>query len=363
MSNLLNFSGGPGALPLGVLQKASEAIVSLQDTGVSLLGMSHRSDWYQEINAQAQNNIRRLLSIPNDYEVLFLQGGASLQFAMIAMNFLMNCGKKSQYIDSGYWSAKAPIEARPFGEVEVIWCGKEGGYRSLPTRQELDHKVDPKACYLHYVSNETVEGLTFLEQNTPETTHLICDMSSDLLSKPIDVSRYALIYAHAQKNLGPAGVNVVIMRKEMLLKENSHIPPILSYQAHSKSNSILNTPPVFSIYVLKLVTDWLLYEVGGLEKMASINQAKAACVYKALDENSNFFQIHAHQPYRSMMNVAFSLGSAQKDSIFLDLSQKAGFVGLEGHRSIGGLRASLYNAVSLEACEKLAHFVREFDLK
>jgi len=359
-TNVLNFSGGPGALPISVLEKTQAALESVDDTGVSLLGMSHRSDWYQELNAKAQSNLRELLDIPNDYEVLFLQGGGSLQFAMMAMNFLKSSHQTAQYIVSGYWSAKAPLEAMAQGQVEVIWSGESEGYRRLPTMDDLKNRVDPRAAYLHYVSNETVEGLAFSNDTTPQAQTLICDMSSDLLSKPIEVERYAMIYAHAQKNLGPAGVTVVIIQRALLERAQPHTPPILNYLAHSNANSILNTPPVFSIYVLKLVTDWLIQDIGGLSKMAVINQAKANCLYQAFTEREDFYKIHAKPPHRSLMNIAFSMKSVEQERSFLQLSKQQGFLGLEGHRSIGGLRASLYNAVSLEACEELARFILDF---
>ena len=361
--NELNFSGGPGALPASVLKQTQRAVECLDETGVSLLGMSHRSDWCQDLNAQAQSNLRFLLDIPNEYEVLFLQGGGSLQFAMVAMNFLQGSQSKGQYIVGGYWSAKAPLAAKGLGEVDVIWDGRSGGYKSLPNTEEIIKKIDAKASYLHFVSNETVEGLAFDQDSLPEVKTLICDMSSDLLSKPIDVSRYGLIYAHAQKNLGPAGVTVVIIKKELLEQGNKEIPSILSYAAHAKESSILNTPPVFSIYVLKLVTDWLINEMGDLKQMLAINQAKASCLYDALDGASNFYSVHAHKPYRSLMNIAFTLKSKSLDQSFLNLAKERGFVGLEGHRSIGGLRASLYNAVSMKACERLAAFMSEFEAK
>jgi phosphoserine aminotransferase len=358
--NELNFSGGPGALPLCVLEKTQRAISCLDETGISLLGMSHRSDWYEDINRQAQNNLRDLLSISSECEVIFLQGGGSLQFSMIPMNFLNSKKSTAQYIVSGYWSQKSVLGAESIGQVQVIWDGKSTGYKKLPDLAEIESKIAHNSSYLHYVSNETVEGLSFGQQAISRSQRLICDMSSDLLSKPIQVNDFSLIYAHAQKNLGPSGVTVVIVKKDLLEVSNQSVPPILSYREHSKANSILNTPPVFSIYVLKLVTDWLINQVGGLEEMSILNKLKSKCIYESLDDGSDFYRIHADKPFRSDMNIAFSLRAKSLEDKFLESAKKNNFTGLEGHRSIGGLRVSLYNAVSVQACERLASFMDDF---
>jgi len=355
MSNALNFSAGPGALPAEVLSQASAAIVALPETGVSVLGMSHRSDWFRAVLDEAESNLRALLKIPADYHVLFMQGGGSLQFAMLPMSFLRGTGKKADYIVSGYWSAKAPPEARMEGDVCLAWDGGAGGYRRLPLPHEL--QLSPNAAYLHYVSNETVEGLSFDYAPGCAEVPLVCDMSSDLLAGPIDVSRYAMIYAHAQKNLGPAGVTIVIIRDSFMQTAAPRLPAILDYRTHLKARSIYNTPPVFSIYVLMLVSRWLRDHVGGLAKMAEINAVKAGLVYDALDAHPEIYHPHSAPSCRSRMNVTFRVGDSDLEKAFLAEAAHRGFSGLEGHRSMGGLRASLYNAVTVDAARALAEFI------
>jgi phosphoserine aminotransferase len=282
------------------------------------------------------------------------------------MNFLRSSGKHAEYIVSGYWSAKAPVEALHEGETRVVWDGSGEGYRRLPAPAEL--KLAPDAAYLHYVSNETVEGLEFtdipgLREGLHEGLHevpLVCDMSSNLLAAPLDISRYAMIYAHAQKNLGPAGVTVVILRDEFAQRATHALPTFLDYRTHIQARSVYNTPPVFAIYVLMLVTRWLRDEIGGVDNMAAINRAKSERLYRALDAEPGFYRVHGERACRSTMNVAFRLPDAATEAQFIDDARRAGLHGLEGHRSIGGLRASLYNAVTPEAVEVLSDWMGEF---
>ena len=362
ISNKLNFSAGPGALPDKVLTEASQSIIALENSGISVLGMSHRSEWFREVVDETKRNIRKLLSIPEDYHVLFLQGGSSLQFSMIPMNFLRNSDQTAEFIVSGYWSAKAPTEATFEGSSKVVWTGKSEGFRKLPSASELE--LSSKAAYLHYVSNETVEGLEFPYIPEKDNVPIICDMASDILSKPIPVDKFSLIYAHAQKNLGPAGVTLVIIKNDLLRRSISeHLPTYFRYETHIKNDSIYNTPPVFAIYTTLLVTRWLLDDVGGLDNMASYNTEKADLIYQALDDATDFYIPHAEKLCRSKMNVSFFLKTKELEKIFLNLAEQEGFYGLGGHRSLGGLRASLYNAVTKESCKELALFLNDFAKK
>jgi len=358
MNKTMNFSGGPGALPASVLRETSIAIDALPETGLSVLGMSHRSDLFRGVLDEAERNLRVLLDIPGTYHVLFMQGGSSLQFSMLPMNFLRSSGKHAEYIVSGYWSAKAPVEARHEGATRVVWDGSAQGYRRLPAPAELN--LAPDAAYLHYVSNETVEGLEFANIPGLHEVPLVCDMSSNLLAAPLDIDRYAMIYAHAQKNLGPAGVTLVILRDEFAQRATHALPTLLDYRTHIQSRSLYNTPPVFAIYVLMLVTRWLRDEIGGVENMAAINRAKSERLYRALDAEPDFYCVHGERACRSTMNVAFRLPDTATQAQFLDDARRAGLHGLEGHRSIGGLRASLYNAVTPEAVAVLSEWLGEF---
>jgi phosphoserine aminotransferase len=357
-ANRLNFSGGPGALPESVLQQIQDAIAVVPETGLSLLGISHRSDWFAATVQEAEDNIRTLLGLPGNYHVLFLQGGATQQFSMIPMTLLHKTTEPADYLLTGYWSGKSLPEARHGGPIRVIWSGESCEYRRLPLDKELDYS--PRAPYLHYISNETVEGLQFRRVLGRDDVPRICDMSSDFLSRPCEADRFSLIYAHAQKNLGPAGVTVVVVRDDLLPEDPSHLPGFLDYRSHIKARSNYNTPPVFAIYVVLLVTRWLMNEIGGVANMARINQKKADVLYKLLDESDGFYLGRAEKADRSLMNVVFNLSPAELEKKFLDEALAAGFHGLPGHRSIGGVRASLYNALTLSAVEELAAFMNEF---
>ncbi len=356
--NRFNFSGGPGALPESVLEETQRAIRQVPGQELSVLGMSHRSRWFREVVDEAEANIRELLQVPADYRVLFLQGGGTLQFSMVPMSFLRGTGRVAEYLHTGYWSGKAIDEARREGQVRVLWSGEDTGFHRLPGKDEL--AFDSNAAYLHYVANETVEGLQFHRLHGLEGVPRICDMSSDFLSRPFDVSRFGLVYAHAQKNLGPAGVTVVMIHDDMLRRIPDNLPSMLDYRSHAAAGSIYNTAPVFAIYVTMLVTRWLRDEIGGVDAMRELNVAKAARLYAAIDTSDGFYRGHAVARDRSLMNVAFRLPTAELEQKFLDLALVAGFHGLAGHRSLGGVRASIYNAVTLEAVESLCQFMEFF---
>ncbi len=357
-ANSFNFSGGPGALPQSVLEQTERAIRQVPGQALSVLGMSHRSPWFREVVDEAEANIRELLHVPADYHVLFLQGGGTLQFSMVPMSLLRGTGQVAEYLHTGYWSGKAIAEARREGQVRVLWSGEESGFCQLPRQEEL--AFDSQAAYFHYVANETVEGLQFHGFRGHENVTQICDMSSDFLSRPFDVSRFGLVYAHAQKNLGPAGVTVVVVHDDLLRRIPDNLPSMLDYRSHVEAGSIYNTAPVFAIYVTMLVTRWLRQEIGGVEAMQLLNAAKAERLYAAIDNSDGFYQGHAAAQDRSLMNVAFRLPTLELEQKFLDLAEIAGYYGLAGHRSLGGVRASLYNAVTLEAVESLCKFMEFF---
>lgn len=356
-----NFSGGPGALPDSVLLETQRAITDVPGVGLSILGVSHRSQWVRDVVDEAADNIRLLLGLPKRYHVLFLQGGSSLQFSMIPMSFLRGSRAPADYLVSGYWSQKAIVEARHEGPVRAIWNGDGAQFTRLPRDEELDYA--PGAPYLHYVSNETVEGLQFHRILGRDDVPRICDMSSDFLCRPCEAQRFDLIYAHAQKSLGPSGATVVLLRDDLLARAPRGLPTMLDYRPHIEHGSIYNTPPVFALYVTLLVTRWLRDEIGGLEAMGEINRIKAQRLYSLIDASKGFYAGRAAVPDRSWMNVAFTLRDRALEAQFLKQAQAASLYGLAGHRSIGGIRASLYNAVTLEAVDALCEFMDEFRVR
>ncbi len=359
--NNLNFSGGPGALPDSVLLQAQQSILEVPEVGLSVLGISHRSEWFAAVIAELESNIRKLLGLPGNYHVLFMQGGATQQFSMIPMTLLRGRTAPAEYLHTGYWSGKALDEARREGDIRVLWSGAENGFRRLPGDEELAFSAD--APYLHYISNETVEGLQFHRVLGRDDVPLVCDMSSDFLSQPCEAERYSLIYAHAQKNIGPAGVTVVLVRDELLDDAPTDLPGFLDYRSQIRAHSIFNTPPVFAIYVVLLITRWLLDDVGGLSRMAEINRDKARLLYRALDGSDGFYRGRAEAKDRSLMNVTFNLATPEAEKQFLAATQAAGFSGLAGHRSTGGIRASIYNGLTLSAVEQLVGFMEDFRRK
>ncbi len=356
--NSLNFSGGPGALPESVLLQVQQSILEVPEVGLSILGISHRSDWFAAVVTELENNIRKLLGLPDDYHVMFLQGGATQQFSMIPMTLLRGKTSPAEYLHTGYWSGKAIAEAGREGPIRVLWSGEANGYRRLPGEAELSYS--PDAAYLHYISNETVEGLQFHRVLGREDVPRVCDMSSDFLSKPCEAERYSLIYAHAQKNIGPAGVTVVLVRDELLQDAPTDLPGFLDYRSHIQAHSIFNTPPVFAIYVVLLITRWLINEIGGLARMAEINRRKAELLYRLLDNCNDFYRGRAEAKDRSLMNVTFNMAGPELEDRFLAKAEAAGFSGLAGHRSTGGIRASLYNGLTLSAVEQLVGFMKDF---
>jgi phosphoserine aminotransferase len=353
-----NFSGGPGALPDSVIAEAARAVEELPGTRVSILGLSHRSDEFAAMVREAEHNVRALLGIDASYRVLFLQGGGSLQFAMVPMHFLRGTQRTAEYIVSGYWSTKSASYARHEGAVRVLWSGEANRYTRVPRADELTPSAD--AAYLHYVSNETVEGVQFQDVPGLDSVPRVCDMSSDFLSRPHPMARFDLVYAHAQKNLGPAGVTLVVAREDVLAKDRTDVADVLRYRAHADHGSIYNTPPVFAIYVTLLVTRWLRHEIGGLAAMEKLNAEKALKLYGVLDETPAFFRTRVDKASRSNMNVTFHLPTAKLENELVEAAEQRGLVGIRGHRTVGGLRASLYNAVSLPAVTELTDLLREF---
>lgn len=364
--NRLNFSGGPGALPDRVLIQVQEAIINVPEVGLSVLGISHRSDWFAAVVEEVSQNIRRLLDLPENYHVLLLQGGATQQFSMVPMTLLRGKTTPAEYLHTGYWSGKAIPEAMKEGALRTVWDGSGNGFTRLPMDDEL--AFSPAAPYLHYVSNETVEGLQFHRVLGREGVPRVCDMSSDFLSRPCEAERFSLIYAHAQKNIGPAGVTVVLVRDALLAKTRAdtqgdalgNLPGFLDYGSHIAAKSNFNTPPVFAIYVVLLVTRWLLQDMGGLAAMAARNQAKADFLYQVIDRSDGFYRGRAMARDRSCMNAVFTLPNEALTQQFLAEAMATGMSGLDGHRAVGGLRASLYNGLSLAAVEYLAGFMHDF---
>ncbi|KAF0996159.1 3-phosphoserine/phosphohydroxythreonine transaminase [Geobacillus sp. TFV-3] len=355
MKRAYNFNAGPSALPLPVLERAQKELLNFQNTGMSVMELSHRSKEYEAVHNAAKERLKRLLGVPDGYDILFLQGGASLQFSMVPMNLLAE-GKIGCYVLTGAWSEKALKEAQKIGLTTVVASSQEANYTYIPS---LDDVQWPKnAAYVHITSNNTIFGTQWQAfPNTP--VDLVADMSSDILSRPFDVSRFALIYAGAQKNLGPSGVTVVILRNDLLERIPDGLPTMLDYRTHQKNNSLYNTPPTFAIYMLSLVLEWV-EEQGGVAAMEERNRQKAAVLYEAIDESGGFYKPHAEKGSRSLMNVTFTLPNEELTKTFLAEAKERGFVGLGGHRSVGGCRASIYNAVPLEACEALASFMNEF---
>ncbi len=355
MKRARNFNAGPAALPEEVLKRAQSEWLNIEDSGMSVMELSHRSAQYDKIHEHAIATLKELMAIPENYEVLLLQGGASLQFSMVPMNLLKE-GQRADYVLTGSWSDKALKEAKKIGQTSVVASSKEEKYAYIPSLEDI--KVNDDAAYLHITSNNTIYGTQWKE--FPETGNipLIADMSSDILSEKIDVSKFGIIYAGAQKNLGPSGITVVIIRKD-LIQDNENLSTMLNYATHAKANSLYNTPPTLAIYLLSLVLDWAK-EQGGIEKIAEINHQKSKIIYDTIDESNGFYKGHARQDSRSHMNVTFNLPTEEAEKQFLAEAKAAGFVGLNGHRSIGGCRASIYNAVPLAHCQELADFMKKF---
>ena len=354
--SVYNFNPGPAILPRPVLERARAELLDYAGTGLSILETSHRAPEYEAINAEAEARVKRLLGLGEDWRVLFLQGGASLQFAMVPLNFLPP-DRVADYILTGVWSEKALAEAAVIGRTHVAGSTAEERFRRIPRADELAFSAEP--AYVHLTSNNTIYGTQWHGWPDVGGRPLVADMSSDILSRPLEAERFALIYAGAQKNLGPAGVTVVIARGDWLERGAKTIPAALRYETYAKNNSLYNTPPVFAVYLLNLTLGWI-EEEGGLAAMGERNRRKAAIVYGAIAASGGFYRGHAAPDSRSQMNVTFRLPSPADETAFLAEAERAGFVGLAGHRSVGGIRASLYNAMSLEGCAALAAFMAEF---
>lgn len=355
---IYNFSAGPGALPLEVLEQAREEMLNWRGCGMSVVEMSHRSKEFESIINTAEADLRTLLNIPANYKVLFLQGGATLQFTMVPQN-LRATGQSADYIDTGAWAKAAIKEAKKSGPVRVAGTSENTNYDSAPAHLEFD----PQAAYVHYTSNETIGGVEWpSEPSVTNGVPLVCDASSDFISRPIEVNQYGLIYAGAQKNLGPAGVTIVIVREDLLARTPTNLPLMLDYKVQAENKSLYNTPPTFAIYMVGLVLQWAK-RLGGLKAMAARNTRKAQFIYDAVDHSGGFYRGHAQPQFRSKMNITFRLPDENLEKAFIKESEAAGFSGLKGHRSVGGLRASTYNAFPPEGAEALAQFMREFQRK
>ncbi len=356
MSTVYNFNAGPAMLPPPVLEQVRSELRDYQGRGMSIMEMSHRAKEYEAVNAQAEERFKRLLGVGAGYRVVFLQGGASTQFAMVPMNFLPP-GATADYLVTGAWAEKALEEAAALGQARVAASTKADGFRRVPRPGEID--LGPEPAYVHLTSNETIQGIQWAEFPDVGGRPLIADMSSDILSRPFDAGKFTLIYAGAQKNLGPAGVTAVLLREAFLARANAGVPTMLRYATHVKHNSLYNTPPTFGVYMLNLVLGWI-EGLGGLEAMAERNARKARALYEAIDQSGGFYRGHALPEARSQMNVTFRLPSEALEKQLLAEAQAAGMIGLAGHRSVGGLRASIYNAVSPEACQALAALLKDF---
>lgn len=354
---IFNFSAGPAILPAEVLERAQSELLSFGGIGMSIMEVSHRSKYFAPVLESARRGIRDLLDVPENYQILFLQGGASLQFSMIPQNFLR---ASADYVVTGAWSEKAVKEAEKFGKVNVIHTTAGEDYKSVPAPEELNFSADTD--YIHYCSNETVHGVEFKYDLDGKGVPVVCDASSNILSKPIDVSKYALIYAGAQKNIGPSGVTLVIVRDDLLERIPANLPSMLDYRNFAAHDSMPNTPNTWGVYLVSLVCDWLKAK-GGVAQIAKINEAKAKIIYDAIDQSDGFYRGHAGREARSLMNITFRLPTEELEAKFCAEAAREGFDGLKGHRSVGGIRASVYNAFPAEGAERLVEFMREFTQK
>ena len=352
-----NFNPGPGALPLEVLQQAQAELLDFKGTGMSVMEISHRSKEFEAVIQTAEADLRDLLGIPANYKIMFLQGGATLQFAMLAMN--LRATGSADYIVTGAWSKIALKEAQKLGTARAAANTEKEGFNCIPASLDLD----PNAAYLHMTSNETIHGVEYFSEPTPPAgVPLVCDTSSDFISRPVDVTKYAFLYAGAQKNAGPSGVTVVIARDDMLERTPANLPVMLDYKTLAASGSLHNTPPSFAIYMVGLVFQWAKKQ-GGLAAIEKVNRVKAGLVYDAIDQSGGFYRGHAKPEARSLMNIPFRLPSEELEETFAKEAKKNNLIGLKGHRSVGGMRASVYNAVTTEGAQSLVDFMKEFQKK
>jgi phosphoserine aminotransferase len=347
-----NFSPGPAVLPLPVLEAAQKELLALEGVGMSVLEISHRSKAFAAILAEAQSLLRSLLNIPDNYKILFLQGGSSLQFTMLAKNLLSEADRGADYVVTGSWGSKA------LAAVNVAWTGKPTNFDRLPTQQEL--KLDDDASYVHITSNETIQGVQWKTLPNFGSVPVICDCSSDFLSRPIDVAKYGMIYACAQKNAGVSGVTVVIIRDDLITSVPKDLPPMLDYRVQAENDSLYNTPPTFGIYIVMLICRWLKDAVGGLDKMDELNAKKAKLLYDAIDSSEDYYKPHAAKECRSLMNVTWRLPTEELETKFVTEAKARDLYDLKGHRSVGGIRASIYNAMPIEGVQALAQYMNDF---
>jgi len=356
MTRKFNFSAGPAMLPTAVMKRAQQEMLDWNDSGMSVMEMSHRGKEYMSIAGKAEQDLRDIMAIPDNYKVLFLQGGASLQFAMVSLN-LLGDKQSADYINTGMWSKKAIAEAKRYCTVNIAGDTSEGGFTTVPAQSEL--KLNPNAAYVHYTPNETIGGVEFDYIPEPGDVPLIADMSSTILSRSIDVSKFAMIYAGAQKNIGPAGLTIVIIRDDLLGNAAENTPAMLNYETHANNGSMYNTPATYSWYMAGLVFEWIK-EQGGLKVMGEVNQRKADKLYAAIDE-SGFYANPVPKANRSWMNVPFTLKDADLDANFLAGATEQGLITLKGHRSVGGMRASIYNAMPEEGVDALVAYMKVFE--
>ncbi|MBQ3259382.1 MAG: 3-phosphoserine/phosphohydroxythreonine transaminase [Clostridia bacterium] len=359
MARVYNFSAGPSTLPESVLRIAADEMMDYQGSGQSVMEMSHRSKTYDAIIKDCEALLREVMNIPSNYKVLFLQGGASSQFAMIPLN-LMNGSGKADFLITGQWANKAYQEASRYGEAHVVASSKDKTFSYIPAWKAED--FTPDADYVHICMNNTIYGTRYTELPETGNVPLIADISSCALSEPIDVSKFGMLYAGAQKNMGPAGLTVVIIREDLIGNARDITPTMFNYQIHADNGSMYNTPPCYSIYICKLVLEWIKNDIGGLENMKDINEKKAALLYDFLD-SSEMFNGTVEKKDRSLMNVPFVTGNEELDAKFVKEAAAAGFINLKGHRSVGGMRASIYNAMPIEGVEKLVAFMKAFEEK
>lgn len=354
MTRIFNFSAGPSQLPISVLEKAKLELLEYGLSGQSVMEMSHRSSVFLEIAERTEMKLRKIMEIPKNYKVLFLQGGASMQFSMIPMN-LMNRYKRAGFVHTGAWTKKAVLEAKKFGECEVLATSEEASFSYIPKDISIPEHID----YCYICENNTIYGTKYKHLPSTCKVPLVSDMSSCILSEPVDVSKYGVIFAGAQKNMGIAGLCVVIIREDLII-ENNELPSMLSYHVQSKHDSMFNTPPTYAIYILGLVLEWIEQEFGSLKELKNVNEKKANILYDYLD-NSSLFKGTVNKKDRSWMNIPFVTGDADIDKAFIEQASENGFVNIKGHRSVGGMRASIYNAMPIEGVEKFVTFMKEFE--
>ncbi len=358
---VFNFSAGPAVLPLPALEEAQRDLLALPGVGMSILELGHRTKTFARILEQADANLRSLLGIPSNYHVLFLQGGAQMQFIMAPMNLLRGPDDVADYIVTGSWGKKALSEAKTQGKTRVAFDAADCNYNRIPKQEELD--LNPNAAYVHITSNETIGGVQFPTEPDTGDVPIVCDSSSDFLCRPVDINRYGVLYACAQKNAGPAGVTVVIIRDDLCQRSPQGLASMLSYKVHADAKSLYNTAPTFGIYMVGLVGKWLIEDVGGLEKMHQINREKSQMVYDCIDASEGFYTVHAAPDSRSIMNVAFRVKDSSLEETFLKEAEQHDLCALKGHRSVGGFRASIYNAMPVEGVKALCQFMDDFRAK